>query len=57
MAALHARGGVARRRPAASTSSTMKSAMMVMEMVMWGLWVDDSYAVKGVLVGKKERLR
>ena len=26
----------------------MKSAMMVMEMVMWGLWVDDSYAVKGV---------
>ena len=48
---------MARRRPAASTSSTMKSAMMVMEMVMWGLWVDDSYAVKGVLVGKKERLR
>ena len=24
----------------------MKNAMMVMEMVMRGLWVDDSYAVK-----------
>ena len=35
----------------------MKSAMMVMEMVMWGLWVDDSYAVKGVWRAIKERLR
>ena len=24
-----------------------KDAMMVMEMMMWGLWVGDSYAVKG----------
>ena len=31
----------------------MKSAMMVMEMVMWGLWVDDSYAVKGVWLAIK----
>ena len=35
----------------------MKSAMMVMEMVMWGLWVGDSYAVKGVWRAIKERLR
>ena len=31
----------------------MKNAMMVMEMVMRGLWVDDSYAVKGMWVAIK----
>ena len=31
----------------------MKNAMMVMEMVMRGFWVDDSYAVKGMWLAIK----
>ena len=31
----------------------MKSAMMVMEMVMWGLWVGDSRVVKGAWLATK----
>ena len=31
----------------------MKNAMMVMEMVMWGLWVGDSRVVKGAWLATK----
>ena len=31
----------------------MKNAMMVMEMVMWGLWVEDSRVVKGAWLATK----
>ena len=31
----------------------MKNAMMVMEMVMRGFWVDDLYAVKGMWLAMK----
>ena len=31
----------------------MKNAMMVMEMVMWGLWVEDSCVVKGAWLATK----
>ena len=31
----------------------MKSAMMVMEMVMWGLWVEDSRVVKRAWLATK----